>query len=299
MGFSYVVSLETRVAELERGQPSQGCDAASLGHGQYHAASSTTFSRQQNRDNDAHCLPARLNIDATVLDTVVGSRPDLQSHDVQARTLDELAEQAIALPTRDAAEVLIKAYIDFANLSQPVLFEPHLREQVQLLYKMPLRIDLVNTHTDPQSQTACFFVLGAFAVALIVLKKQDPSKVPMSLADRYHRGSLTAFRARNFPDSVESIQALLLLAQYTYHHRTMWSSWRTVGAALRLAAQLGLHRDAVEDDSDRAHADIRRRVFWTAYAMDRNISTALDLPSGLPDSSITAQVSSTRASESR
>ncbi len=197
----------------------------------------------------------------------------------------------VSLPTKQGAHSLVKAYFRFANMSMPLLHEPTLRHKLDLLYTMPQVVDLIVTHTSTDSRLAVFFAFEVFAVALLTLQKQDPSRIPTSLADRYHKTALRALTEAGLPSEVEGVQALLLVAQYSYHHPTVWAVWKTVGAALRLAVELGLHRESPSDDIDFLTLDTRRRTFWVAYAMDRNISIALGLPSCLADGAITAKVS--------
>lgn len=196
----------------------------------------------------------------------------------------------VVVPSKDATQTLVKAYFQFANLSMPLLHEPTFQQKLELLYSMPQRISFEETHTDTESRTAIFFVFEVLAVALCVIQKQDPSRIPTSMADRYHKTALRALREAGLPIGVEGVQALLLVGQYSYHHPTVWAVWKTIGAALRLAVELGLHRDSLSDDLDFLTMDTMRRTFWVAYAMDRNVSIALAMPSCLSDGAITAKV---------
>lgn len=196
----------------------------------------------------------------------------------------------VSLPTKEAAQNLVKAYFQFANLSLPLLHEPTLLQKLELLYSMSNVVDLNHVHTSVEARIAIFFVFEVFAVALLTIQKQDPSRIPASLADRYHRTAVRALNEAGLPNDVEGVQALLLVGQYCYHHPTIWAVWKTVGAALRLAVELELHKDPPSNDFDPLALDTRRRTFWVAYAMDRNISIALSMPSCLSDGAITAQV---------
>lgn len=196
----------------------------------------------------------------------------------------------VSLPTREAAHNLVGAYFQFANLSLPLLHEPTFLEKLDLLYGMSNVVDLRDVHTSMEARLAVFFVFEVFAVALLTIQKQDPSRIPASLADRYHRTAVRALNEAGLPSDVEGVQALLLVGQYCYHHPTVWAVWKTVGAALRLAVELELHKEPSSKDVDVLTLDTMRRTFWVAYAMDRNISIALSMPSCLSDGTITAQV---------
>ncbi|KEF57358.1 uncharacterized protein A1O9_05275 [Exophiala aquamarina CBS 119918] len=151
----------------------------------------------------------------------------------------------VSLPTKEAAQNLVRAYLQFANLSLPLLHEPTFNQKLDLLYSMSNVVELNHTHANMESRVAVFFVFEVFAVALLTLQKQDPSRIPASLADRYHRAAVRALNETGLPSDVEGVQALLLVGQYCYHHPTIWAVWKTVGAALRLAVELNLHRTRI------------------------------------------------------
>ncbi|VUC35055.1 unnamed protein product [Clonostachys rosea] len=195
-----------------------------------------------------------------------------------------------SLPTRDAARNITNAYFQWARLGMPLLHEPTFLLKLELLYSMPAEVDFRSSHTSHESRMAVFLVYEVFAVALMVMQKQDPSKAPTFMADRYHRTALSALDEAGLPTDVEGVQALLLVAQYSYHHPTAWAVWKTIGAALRLAVELGLHQDAeLSEDMDALKLDTMRRVFWVAYSMDRSVAVTLSLPSCLADGAISTK----------
>lgn len=196
----------------------------------------------------------------------------------------------INLPPKNTAETLVNAYFQFNDVAMPLLHQPSFRHQFDLVYQMSHTINFTRTHSDTHSREAVFFVLEVFAIALLSMQKQDPSSVSTCLADRYHRTALEALGLISVSSDVQGVQALLLVAQYSYLHPNFWAAWRTVGAALRLAAELGLHQD-MTNGFDALALDTRRRTFWVAYSMDRNLSIAMSLPFGLSDGAISSLVS--------
>ena len=213
---------------------------------------------------------------------------DKQAADV----LDHIDTSPVSLPTQEVATTLMRTYFKFSNLSQPLLFEPHFRQRLELLFSMPLTINLQSTHITADVRLSVFIVFEVFAVALLVLQKQNPAKIPTSLASRYHHMAIAALDKTGLPQNIEGVQALLLTSQYCYHHPEMLNVWSIVGAALRLAVEIGLHVDPTPGALSFIDLDIRRRTFWTAYALDRNIGIALGLPTCLADGAISVEVCS-------
>ena len=69
-----------------------------------------------------------------------------------------------------------------------------------------------------------------------------------------------------------------------------------MGLATRTCVDLGFHNEHnVDVDSlDALELDMRRRLFWVTYKMDRLLSFALGRPPAIPDGFINVPVSDTR-----
>lgn len=211
---------------------------------------------------------------------------------LDSEIMNDLDDYPVSLPPAEAAKNLVKAYFQFADFSMPLLHAPTFQKKVDILYGMPQNTSFTGPQITRETKLAVFFVFEVFAVALIVMQKHQPTKISTSLADGYHRTALKALNETGLPDGLEGVQALLLIGQYSYHHPTVWDVWKTVGAALRLAVEQGLHQDKSSAQFDDLTVDTMRRTFWVAYVMDRNISFALGLPSCLSDGAISAKVCS-------
>ncbi|KAE8337970.1 hypothetical protein BDV24DRAFT_139040 [Aspergillus arachidicola] len=91
---------------------------------------------------------------------------------------------------------------------------------------------------------------------------------------------------------LERIQSLLLLALYILRTPGSISNlggWHIIGFAVRYAVELGMHRN-IKCGGPRAqdpyHIEIRRRVFWSAYVLDRAVSLTLGRPFALSENDI-------------
>ena len=86
--------------------------------------------------------------------------------------------------------------------------------------------------------------------------------------------------------SMPAIQALLLLVEYSLYDPVHFDSWYLVGTAARLVVDLGLHCDPPgETKINREELNMRRRIFHSTYALDRLISTSIELPFSFTDDS--------------
>ncbi|KAI1387013.1 fungal-specific transcription factor domain-containing protein [Hypoxylon trugodes] len=88
-------------------------------------------------------------------------------------------------------------------------------------------------------------------------------------------------------DDIDCVQSLLLLAMYGSHEPQYVDMWYTVGLALRLAVGIDLHRQEAIEGCNVLEAEMRKRLWWSVYVMDRSMSVALGRPLGIQDSDIT------------
>ena len=70
------------------------------------------------------------------------------------------------------------------------------------------------------------------------------------------------------------------------------SIWFLVGLACRTCVDLGFHneRNAQKERLDNLETDMRRRLFWCTYKMDRLLSVSLGRPVTIPDGFINVPV---------
>ncbi|CDO93208.1 unnamed protein product [Kluyveromyces dobzhanskii CBS 2104] len=102
-------------------------------------------------------------------------------------------------------------------------------------------------------------------------------------ADQYQDSLYTSKTNR-----LEALQGLLLIAVYSLMRPTMPGLWYTLGSAVRLCVDLGLHAEKLNKNYDPFLRDIRRRLFWCCYSMDRQVCAYFGRPVSIPDVNVTA-----------
>ena len=83
--------------------------------------------------------------------------------------------------------------------------------------------------------------------------------------------------------SVENIEAMVLLVVYHLRTASSHGMWYMIGLAMRTAIDLGLHRKANEINLDPFTTQIRRRLFWVVYYLERVVSMSLGRPFSISD----------------
>jgi Fungal specific transcription factor domain len=74
------------------------------------------------------------------------------------------------------------------------------------------------------------------------------------------------------PGSIKSIQAMLLLVQYSMLDPAHFDSWTLVGVVSRAMIDLGLHQDpSKSSNTPRSKLELRRRMFHCVYGFDRQV----------------------------
>jgi hypothetical protein len=197
----------------------------------------------------------------------------------------------VSLPDRHSAESMIRIYFELANFTLPGLtfHEPSFRQRFALVYDQDRSCDAITTKKRKMAVVFCYLV---FAIALLALQKRNSESVSLSLCGQYHDSALLVLQEVGLARDIDSVQALLLLVNYSYLHPSFLGTWKTVGMATRLVVELGLHEDPPVDSVTALELDIRRRVFWVTYSMDRNVGIYLGRPFGLADGAISAEVCS-------
>lgn len=138
-------------------------------------------------------------------------------------------------------------------------------------------------------------------------QKMDPKdKMKQYEPESYHAAAmlhLESFLSQS-KGGLEELQAVLLLAGYALLRPVSPGLWYIVGVALRLAVDLGLHYEDAETESKARimgpksekeakrewTRDLRRRLWWCVYSLDRLVSTCVGRPFGISDEVISTQV---------
>ncbi|KAB8230370.1 Zn(II)2Cys6 transcription factor [Aspergillus alliaceus] len=147
----------------------------------------------------------------------------------------------------------------------------------------------INASTSSQSKLFQLHMVFAIGARIMQLHPEMGGSISpefyYSNATQYIDGALQV-------PGLERIQSLLLLALYVLRTPSSTSnlgSWHIIGIAVRYAVELGMHRNIrsrVPGAEDLYRVEMRRRVFWSAYVLDRAVSLTLGRPFALSESDI-------------
>ncbi len=127
------------------------------------------------------------------------------------------------------------------------------------------------TTTGP-SPHDILFISAVLCISIMTSRFSDSHRIASASANIF-RNAL-ALTHHLTAASIENLQGFMLLSQYSYLMPQSTSIWDVVGLAMRMAVELGLHRDPGDGGGHLSAAEchLRRRLFWCVYEMDRSIA---------------------------
>ncbi|WVR06484.1 hypothetical protein IAU60_003515 [Kwoniella sp. DSM 27419] len=188
------------------------------------------------------------------------------------------------LPPQPAVERLVAAYVDFVGVTAPIIHIPSLGKQ---LMKMREGTDV--------EESDVFVVMMVLALSTMASSRfVDPPDELRACSETFHAEAMKHLDAVFEEQSYVGLQAILLLVWYSLLNPDKGSIWFLVGLATRTCVDLGYHNEhnAQVEQLDVLELDMRRRLFWCTYKMDRLLSLSLGRPPSIPDGFINVPLSS-------
>ncbi|KAH6605262.1 hypothetical protein Trco_006969 [Trichoderma cornu-damae] len=190
-----------------------------------------------------------------------------------------------SLPAEQLARGLIEAYLAHDHLCYPFLHPRAVRAMVDGIYR-----DASFERTHPFEAFVFHMIL---AIATSQVYKFNWRVLPD--AETHLQKATEYLNAVLFEGGLRALQAMLLLCQFRLSNSANHASdslWHIVGIAARMCFELGLHREAMyqkaaprRDAADPSflspkceESEVRRRCFWSVYALDRVVSVTLGRP---------------------
>ncbi|KAF2020461.1 hypothetical protein BU24DRAFT_403570 [Aaosphaeria arxii CBS 175.79] len=167
------------------------------------------------------------------------------------------------LPPKNEALSLLKDYFENFNCMFPLFHEPTFMHLVDKHYsKEPY---------EGSGWWASLNIALAFAHRLRVMSNLVPQEEDEK-ADQYLKNAMAVqveLTMRN--TDLLSVQALLGIALFLLGTPNPQSTYFFVAAALRLSHSIGLHKKGAGFNLNASEVEQRKRVFWIAYMLDKDI----------------------------
>ncbi|KAK1997314.1 fungal-specific transcription factor domain-containing protein [Colletotrichum falcatum] len=116
---------------------------------------------------------------------------------------------------------------------------------------------------------------------------QRAGQIPNDTASKFDVAYADIIQECLAREDLESIQILVLVALYSLFDPKGISTWSIAGIVSRQAMLLGLSRRSSEDKRLSAmDIELRHRLFWSIYVLDRMMAISLGLPAALIDENV-------------
>ncbi|KAI3344000.1 fungal-specific transcription factor domain-containing protein [Ustulina deusta] len=214
-----------------------------------------------------------------------GSRPGTTdgsgiSRGARAINRQEMVARSAEPPADEHGTALLNAYLNQPQTRYPFLDE---REIWDLHAK---RMTLNTTPVQQLTKSERFglfklYMVYAIGAMLIQLTERNTPTPP----ENYYMTALQHLFTARESKTTQNVEAMLLLV--LYHIRSSsYGIWYMIGLAMRTCIDLGLHTKRHESNWDRYTIQIRRRLFWSVYSLERTIAICLGRPLSIPDRQI-------------
>ncbi|KAF5965860.1 quinate transport [Fusarium coicis] len=204
-----------------------------------------------------------------------------KSHATLLRTLadapgtDEVSIAPCSLPSAVETQMLFEKYLSWAHIQNPFL----LRRSIWALHQ-----NLFNGQ-GTSCKASSHDLFRAFMICAIGAVLPYRNKLHNRHPEAYYNAALEHLGGDFLTRGLESVQDLLLICRFGIYHPIGTSIWDVVRLCGRLCIELGLH-NGTDVRGDLLQTQLRRRVFWQFYLIDRYSSTTLDRPFSIDDADI-------------
>ncbi|EGU84527.1 hypothetical protein HZS61_013840 [Fusarium oxysporum f. sp. conglutinans] len=219
----------------------------------------------------------------------------------QLLSRDAAVLEAVSLfPPAPSALILLRVFFEIAQTNYFYIDEEALRQRLDQFYSCPTR---VGSEDAPWVSVALMvFALGTQFSHLCQSSVRGSNRELMrdahdicqimddTIASTFYRKATNLISDILGIGSIESVQAFLLFGIYVLPIDPAGLSCTYFGIAIKVATQFNLHQKTIRDLSPR-EVELRKRVWWTAYALERRICilhgrpvsiSRLDIDANLP-----------------
>lgn len=181
------------------------------------------------------------------------------------------------LPPRSAISHLVDHYFENVHVLLPFFSETEFMSSLSRVYQESVAVEI-----SPFDMWCVRLVLAISSASMCQVRGDEYYNAALC-----HMGmAMQLAEYVLYPGSISGIQALLLLVQYAIVDPEYLDSWYIVGMASRLLVDLGLHSEpAPETRMSKSALDLRRRIFYCTYALDRLVSMSLGFAFSFTDDS--------------
>lgn len=194
----------------------------------------------------------------------------------KAMTIADLKRNSAGPPNDAMGDRILDTYFTRVHLRYPFL------DRTEILERHANRFQQNNS--SPQDQYGTFKTYMIYSIGATMLKLTEP--YDYTPPENFFMTALQYISAARESHSVHNIEAMTLLVLYNLRSPSNSGIWYMIGLAIRTCIDLGLHREAYYGNLSPYEGQLRRRLFWTVYFLERVIAVSLGRPYSVADRDI-------------
>ncbi|PWY83701.1 fungal-specific transcription factor domain protein [Aspergillus sclerotioniger CBS 115572] len=197
-------------------------------------------------------------------------------------------EVVFTLPPFNIAQELVDIYFDFSMVTYRFLHQGSAEEWLRQVYAN--NISSANLPTGPLVVRTAI-ILMIFAVSTLYEEQRPSNQVDgWCRSEQWYAASKYMTSLESGPPRLETVQARLGQCLYLLSTSRANECWYSFGTALQLVTALGLHRKfpgkLPKGGNTYLERELRKRILWSAYMLDRYLSVMFGRPRLLHDEDI-------------
>jgi hypothetical protein len=213
-------------------------------------------------------------------------------HATRRITLQELQSEQAEPPPDVLGRKLIQAYLIRIHPRFPFLFrsdvwEAHRCRHVLQRGRQGQLNDDVPSFSSPAYQKNGFalFVLNmVYAIGALNIRLTEDYKD--TSPEQFYVFAMQHVASVREASSIHNLEATVLLILYHLRSESRNGLWHLTGLAMRTVTDIGLHREASTNTLPPFDTQLRRRLFWSVYALESILAGTLGRPISLSDCDI-------------
>ncbi|KAF7906396.1 hypothetical protein EAF00_000675 [Botryotinia globosa] len=183
------------------------------------------------------------------------------------------------LPAREIADALVRSFFDHVHPDFMLFRRRSFEQRYESMWSQ-----LGNQVQDFEPGWLCSILMVLVLGAQIIEPQDD---LYLQMIHNYKTWVQSRVSQLQYTSTLVNIQALLLLHMYLHNMSERNAAWTMLGAVVRMAMTLGMHREGGNKNLDPSEIEVRRRVWWTIYVLEQNSCTILGRPSSIDDTEVT------------
>jgi hypothetical protein len=202
-------------------------------------------------------------------------------------TLQELQSDRAEPPSDALGERLINAYLARIHLRFPFLFRSDVWEAHRCRFTLQggtqNSCDAASFSSPAYTESGfALFVLNmVYAIgALNIRLTEDYKETP---PEQFYVFAMQHVASVREASPIHNLKATVLLILYHLRSESRDGLWHLTGLAMRTVTDIGLHRGASTQSLPPFEAQLRRRLFWSVYALESILASTLGRPTSLSD----------------